>query len=80
MQPTVRLQHSAVHLWRQERSDMHFTPIPTLQIFRVTELSTATAAAYVFGGLDEQRIRLEKEGVEVNEENMVDLQKFLWQP
>lgn len=60
---------------------LHANPDPSeIPCHRVVNRHGRLAAAYVFGGLDEQRIRLENEGVEVNEENMVDLKKFLWQP
>ena len=58
---------------------LHANPDPSsIPCHRVVNRYGRLAAAYAFGGVDEQRIRLEKEGVEVNDENVVDLQHYLW--
>lgn len=60
---------------------LHANPNPSaIPCHRVVNRHGRLAAAYAFGGIDIQREKLENEGIEINDENMVDLQKFLWKP
>lgn len=60
---------------------LHANPDPSdIPCHRVVNRHGRLAAGYAFGGTDEQRFKLECEGIEVNDENMVDLQKYLWKP
>lgn len=44
---------------------------------RVVNAKGKLAAAYAFGGMFEQKRRLQKEGIEVVH-NMIDITKYLW--
>jgi len=58
---------------------LHANPDPlTIPCHRVVNRYGKLASAYVFGGIDEQRIKLENEGVEVDDNNSVNLKKYLW--
>jgi len=58
---------------------LHSNPDPsTIPCHRVVNRHGKLAAAFAFGGVDEQRFRLENEGVEVDEENTVNLNKYIW--
>lgn len=59
---------------------LHSNPDPmSIPCHRVVNRHGRLAAAYAFGGIDEQRFRLESEGVEVDSENTVNLNKYLWE-
>lgn len=59
---------------------LHANPNPNeIPCHRVVNRHGRLADAYVFGGVDEQRKKLESEGVTVNEDNYVDLGEFLWE-
>lgn len=58
---------------------LHANPDPsTIPCHRVVNRHGRLAAAYVFGGVDAQRNRLVSEGVVINSDNSVDLDKYLW--
>ncbi len=59
---------------------LHSNPDPSsIPCHRVVNRHGRLAAAYAFGGIEEQRFRLESEGVEVDSTNMVNLNKYLWE-
>jgi methylated-DNA-protein-cysteine methyltransferase-like protein len=47
---------------------------------RVVNRFGKLAPGYAFGGPDKQRKRLEREGVIINSDNCIDLDKYLWAP
>ena len=58
---------------------LHCNPDPTtIPCHRVVNRHGKLAAAFAFGGVDEQRFRLENEGVVVDETNAVNLEKYIW--
>ena len=58
---------------------LHANPNPSeIPCHRVVNRHGRLAAAYVFGGIDEQRKKLVSEGVCVSDDNSVDLTQFLW--
>ncbi len=60
---------------------LHFNPDPgRIPCHRVVNRFGGLAPAYAFGGIDEQKHRLEAEGVEVREDNTVDLEAYIWIP
>ena len=60
---------------------LHFNPDPgRIPCHRVVNRFGGLAPAYAFGGIDVQRHRLEMEGVEVREDNTVDLERYIWIP
>lgn len=60
---------------------LHFNPSPqTIPCHRVLNRFGGLAEAFVFGGKDEQKKRLEKEGVFVRDDFTVDLEKYRWTP
>lgn len=60
---------------------LHFNPMPgIIPCHRVVNREGRLAPAFAFGGEDAQRNLLLGENVEVNDENQVDLKKYLWQP
>lgn len=60
---------------------LHFNPLPgIIPCHRVVNREGRLAPAFAFGGEDAQRNLLLGENVEVNDENQVDLKKYLWQP
>lgn len=46
--------------------------------FKVVNAQGRLAADFVFGGKDEQKRRLEAEGIEVSPDGFVDLKKYCW--
>lgn len=60
---------------------LHFNPEPErIPCHRVVNRFGGLAPAYAFGGIDVQKIKLEAEGVEVHQDNTVDLKKYIWVP
>lgn len=58
---------------------LHFNPDPAnIPCFRVVNRFGGLAPAFAFGGIDVQRALLEADGVEVKEDDTVDLQKYGW--
>ena len=58
---------------------LHHNPEPvTIPCHRVVNRFGRLAPEFAFGGKDEQRRLLESEGVEVGEDDTVDLKRFLW--
>lgn len=59
---------------------LHSNPDPSsIPCHRVVNRHGRLAAAYAFGGVEEQRLKLEAEGIEVDNTNMVNLNKYLWE-
>lgn len=59
---------------------LHSNPAPgVIPCHRVVNREGKTAAAFAFGGGDEQRRLLEAEGVTFLKDNRVALEKHLWQ-
>lgn len=57
---------------------LHHNPDPTnIPCHRVVNHAGRLAPAFAFGGQDEQKRRLEQEGIEVKN-GKVDLTKYLW--
>ena len=66
---------------RQVGYALHVNPEPyVIPCHRVVNRFGALAPAFAFGGVDVQAELLRSEGVEVREDNTVDLEKYLWNP
>ena len=60
---------------------LHFNPKPgIIPCHRVVNRFGRLAPSFAFGGQDIQRRLLEREGVEVNADYTVDLEKYIWNP
>lgn len=60
---------------------LHFNPAPgIIPCHRVVNRFGGLAEKFAFGGSEIQRQLLESEGIDVDENNTVDLSKFCWQP
>lgn len=60
---------------------LHYNPKPyEIPCHRVVNRFGRLAVCFRFGGENAQKMLLGKEGVEVNDEYVVDLEKYLWQP
>ncbi len=58
---------------------LHFNPRPgIIPCHRVVNRFGKLAPVFAFGGIDAQKNLLLSEGVEVDENYMVDLEKYLW--
>ncbi len=58
---------------------LHANPDPeNIPCHRVVNREGNLAKAFVFGGINEQRIRLENEGIIFYEDEKVDLEKYIW--
>lgn len=58
---------------------LHINPEPMMTpCHRVVNREGRLAPGFAFGGPDVQRQLLKQEGVEVDENNCVDLKKYLW--
>ncbi len=58
---------------------LHFNPSPdTIPCFRVVNRFGALAPAFAFGGIEEHARRLLADGIEVDEDYTVDLDKYIW--
>lgn len=74
----IAMRLGNVRLSRVVGNALHVNPDPVrYPCHRVVNREGKLAPMYVFGGIDEQRKRLESEGVEVNGD-AVDLKKYLW--
>ena len=59
---------------------LHSNPNPSaIPCHRVVNRHGRLAAAYAFGGINEQRKKLEAEGVKVDSMNTVNLNMYLWE-
>ena len=60
---------------------LHFNPDPdNIPCFRVVNRFGALAEKFAFGGIEEQKRRLEEDGVEVRDDYTVDLTKYSFVP
>lgn len=58
---------------------LHVNPFPgEIPCHRVVNREGRLAPAFAFGGMDEQRLLLLAEGVEVSESGYVDMKKYRW--
>lgn len=58
---------------------LHSNPDPEgIPCYRVVNRLGGLAPAFAFGGLEVQAERLRADGVEVREDNTVDLERYLW--
>lgn len=58
---------------------LHANPDPeNIPCYRVVNRFGGLAPEFAFGGLDAQAALLRADGVEVREDNTVDLEKYLW--
>ncbi len=58
---------------------LHVNPDPeNIRCYRVVNRFGGLSDAFAFGGINEQAELLRAEGVEVDENNTVDLEKYLW--
>lgn len=58
---------------------LHVNPDPeSIPCFRVVNRFGGLSEAFAFGGVNKQAELLRAEGVEVSEDNIVNLEKFLW--
>ena len=59
---------------------LHKNPDPnTIPCHRVVNYKGGVSSAYVFGGADAQRKRLETEGIIFQADGSIDLKKYGWQ-
>lgn len=60
---------------------LHFNPDPeNIPCFRVVNREGRLAPAFAFGGIDAQKSLLVADGVEVSDDDCVNLEKYLWHP
>ena len=60
---------------------LHFNPDPdNIPCFRVVNRFGALAEKFAFGGIEEQKRRLEEDGVEARDDYTVDLNKYSFVP
>lgn len=60
---------------------LHFNPDPdNIPCFRVVNRFGALAEKFAFGGIEEQKRRLEEDGVEVRDDYTVDMNKYSFVP
>ncbi len=58
---------------------LHFNPNPNeIPCFRVVNRFGKCAPAFAFGGIEEHAKRLRQDGIEVDDNFTVDLDKYLW--
>lgn len=58
---------------------LHANPSPdTIPCYRVVDRMGRLSAAFAFGGADHQAELLRADGVEVGDDNRVELAKYLW--
>lgn len=58
---------------------LHANPDPDgIPCYRVVDRMGRLSEAFVFGGVNKQKELLQADGVEVSEDNRVDLEKYLW--
>lgn len=58
---------------------LHSNPDPdNIPCYRVVDRMGRLSSAFVFGGINRQAELLRADGVEVNDDNTVKLDKFLW--
>ncbi len=58
---------------------LHANPDPaSIPCYRVVNRFGGLAPAFAFGGLDKQAELLRADGIEVREDNTVDLEQYLW--
>ena len=58
---------------------LHVNPDPDkIPCYRVVNRNGEVAKSFAFGGGDAQRKLLEMEGIEFDENNRIDLKKYLW--
>ena len=58
---------------------LHANPDPDgIPCYRVVDRMGRLSEAFVFGGVNKQKELLSADGVEVSEDNRVDLEKYLW--
>ncbi len=58
---------------------LHVNPMPgVIPCHRIVNREGRLAPAFAFGGTDAQRKLLEAEGVKVDEEGYVDIEKYCW--
>lgn len=71
----VRIQDNRLVGWC-----LHQNKDSTVPCHRVVFKDGSLAPGYVFGGPEEQKRRLKKEGIKFTGQNRVDLKKHLWKP
>lgn len=60
---------------------LHFNPSPDeIPCFRVVNRYGRCAPKFAFGGMEEHAARLREDGIEVDDNYCVNLEKYLWQP
>lgn len=58
---------------------LHVNPDPeNIRCYRVVDRFGRLSESFAFGGINEQAGLLRAEGVEVSDDNIVNLEKFLW--
>lgn len=60
---------------------LHVNPDPNeIPCYRVVTKDGSLSEAFVFGGINQQRLLLERDGVEFDENGRVLMEKYRWQP
>ena len=60
---------------------LHYNPQPgIIPCHRVVNRFGGLAPSFAFGGSDAQRVLLESEGVHVQSDDTVNLEKYIWRP
>ena len=60
---------------------LHVNPDPeSIKCYRIVDRNGNLSKAFVFGGITAQAELLKKDGVNVREDNTVDLSVYLWKP
>ncbi len=58
---------------------LHSNPDPeAIPCYRVVNRMGELSSAFAFGGVNKQALLLRNDGIEVSEDNTVDLEKYLW--
>lgn len=60
---------------------LHVNPDPDgIPCYRVVTKEGSLSEAFAFGGINEQRLLLERDGVEFDENGRVVMEKYRWEP
>ena len=58
---------------------LHVNPDPdTIPCYRVVNRMGGLSEAFAFGGINQQELLLRADGIELNEDGRVDLDRYMW--